>query len=177
MKPLQVPTPSTESTSSGQAESLLEGPPSLALDVAKAAPEKQACEECGKLFCRRGLAGHMRLKHGIQAAPKSPLPAADPGLVRAMSEMTQVLARIERRLSALEELALAQVRGPAPELASELREVLGKIDKYRSPALGEDAIACAARFRRLGLLRRRQAELLYELGPEGAVTSDEMLGA
>jgi hypothetical protein len=155
-------------------ESQSESPVLVPAAQAKA---KEACRECGKLFSRRGLAGHMRLKHGIQAVPKSALPAEVPGLAKALTAMTAALARIEARLSSLEELASAQASGQAPELAAELREVLAKIDKYRSAAPEEDAIACAARFRRLGLLRRRQAELLYELGTEGAVTPDELLGA
>lgn len=170
---MQVPTAPSDSPVSPSASESPEG----ALSSSAKAPDKQACSACGKLFSRRGLAGHMRLKHGLQAAPKAPLPAPDFGLAQALGEMAQTLVRIEQRLASLEELNSVQVHGQAPQLAEELREVLAKIEKHRSAAAGEDAIACAARFRRLGLLRRRQAELLYELGPAGAVSPDELLGA
>lgn len=170
---MQVPTSHSETTSS-TAGSV----PHVGLQRSSAkAPHKEACSECGKLFSRRGLAGHMRLKHGIQAAPKSALPAVESTLAQALAEMTQALGRIEERLASLEQQSSARVNGQAPELASEQREVLAKIEMYRSAAPEEDALACSARFRRLGLLRRRQAELLYELGPDGAVTPDELLGA
>lgn len=117
----------------------------------------------------------MRLKHGVQA-PKAPLPAEIPNLVETLNAVVGALARIEARLANLEGASQAEGGQPRNGLAEELRGVLANIDHFREAPAEEDAIARAARFRRLGLLRRRQAELLYELGPPGGVTPDELLG-
>ena len=113
----------------------------------------------------------MRLKHGLQMAPKGPLPQAAPS---ALDAVVQSLQRIEGALAKLEARLDSCSKDRHAELASELQATLEKIEHFRSAAPGEDAIAQAARFRRLGLLRRRQAELLYELGSE-TVRIDDLL--
>lgn len=117
----------------------------------------------------------MRLKHGVQT-PKAPLPAEVPNLVETLNAVVNALGRIEARLAHLESGSAEQGGHARSGLAEELRGVLANIDHFREAPSDEDAIARAARFRRLGLLRRRQAELLYELGPPGSVTADELLG-
>lgn len=136
---------------------------------------KVTCTECGREFSPRGLAGHMRLKHGVQV-PKAPLPSKGPDLAETLNAMVSALGRIEARLVELESGRPGGDHHARSGLTEELRGVLANIDHFREAPDGEDAIARAARFRRLGLLRRRQAELLYELGPPGSVTSDELLG-
>ena len=122
----------------------------------------------------RGLAGHVRLKHGLQVEPKAPLPQP-PTL--DLGAVVGSLARIESQLAELQVRLDSTVAQEHHELTEELRRTLASIETYREGPSTEDAIARAARFRRLGMLRRRQAELLYELGPRGAVGPDELLGS
>jgi len=128
-------------------------------------PEKDhrtPCPECGELFHPRGLASHRHHRHGTR-------PTGGRGAILAeLARITDALARIEERLEQLEpegrpnSTEVERKEAELEELLAQIRAVVAERQSADGPHAEERRQACDAE---LGRLRRRQAELLYWLGP------------
>jgi hypothetical protein len=158
-----------------------------------------ACPECGRMFVRRGLAAHRRMRHGPGSPPEtdpsaktSPVDAV--AIARALDDLAQAVGRLDARIDRL--LAAPQPApalpsptvqaGPPPSakqtLESELDALLTEIARVRDEgeaarsqsADGGTTIEPAVR-QHLGKLRRRQVSILARLlDLEGDPVADEL---
>jgi hypothetical protein len=87
-----------------------------------------ACPECGRLFSRRGLAAHRRMRHGPGSPPETVVAAELPGplpalprvddnaaIARALEAVAIAVTRLEARL---DQVLAAGRAAPAPAPAS-----------------------------------------------------------
>lgn len=137
-----------------------------------------ACPDCGRRFQRRGLATHRRQAHGVAPAasvPRAPLPsldAHDDRLVTLLAEVARGLGQLDARIGRVEAALVGQgerrtrARERAEDveaLTAELHALMAEIQEAKRALALEDT---PERRRGLGALRRRQAMVLFRMGPD-----------
>lgn len=134
---------------------------------------KVRCPECRAELSPRGLAGHLRLKHGVTPAPKAATGVDLSAVQETLLAITGALDRMGERLEHIESNNQSRdaahgevVDGLRRELDEVVRSITERKASYTEDGDGEDPERQEAIRRELGRLRRRQAVLLFRMGSE-----------
>jgi hypothetical protein len=133
------------------------------------------CPDCGRRFRPRGLATHRRQAHGEHSTQKADVAGGFEALSGLVAEVTAHLVRMDRRMGLIEAALVgdAERRSRTREVPHDVVELQGELDavlaeiRSLTDALCDEPVPDADQPMRgrLGVLRQRQAAILFRMGP------------